>query len=62
MIQRLKESEERWASGEVESFKFNKVISTMSEFYNKNKDKKISIGDARKFEQMITCFAPGFKK
>jgi len=48
--------------GYVMSFKFNKVISTMSEFYNKNKGKKINKETAYKFEQMITCFAPGFKK
>lgn len=53
---------EKDIDGYVESFKFNKVISTMSEFYNKNKGKKINAGDAQKFEQMITCFAPGFKK
>jgi len=46
----------------VESFKFNKVISTMSEFYNKNKGEKINKETADRFEQMIACFAPNFKK
>jgi leucyl-tRNA synthetase len=49
-------------NGYVEAFKFNKVISTMSEFYNKNKGKTINKDVADRFEQMITCFAPGFKK
>ena len=53
---------EKDIDGYVEAFKFNKVISTMSEFYNKNKDKKINKEAAERFEQMITCFAPGFKK
>jgi len=48
--------------GFVMSFKFNKVISTMSEFYNKNKGKNINKETAKRFEQMIICFAPGFKK
>jgi len=36
-------------------------LKGLEEFYNKNKDNKINKGDAEKFEQMITCFAPGFK-
>lgn len=46
----------------VESFKFNKVISTVMEFYNSNKGKKISKGTASEFEKLITCFAPNFDK
>ena len=47
--------------GYVESFKFNKVISTLMEFYNKNKDKKINIKDAELLSKIIESFAPNFK-
>lgn len=53
---------EKKVDGFVEAFKFNKVISTMSEFYNKNKGKRINKEEAKRFEQMITCFAPNFNK
>lgn len=51
---------EKMVDGYVESFKFNKVISTMSEFYNKNKGKTISRSTADRFGEIIKCFAPMF--
>lgn len=47
-------------NGYVETFKFNKVISTIMEFYNKNKNKKIKISDAERLRDIIKCFAPNF--
>lgn len=44
----------------VESFKFNKVVSSFMEFYNKNKNKKMSIESSKKFRDVIKCFVPGF--
>ncbi len=52
---------EKKIDGFVESFKFNKVISTMSEFYNKNKNLQLRRSTAARLEEMITCFAPNFK-
>jgi len=48
--------------GYVESFKFNKVVSTWMEFYNKNKDKKINVETAEELKKIFRIFAPGFKK
>ena len=47
--------------GYVESFKFNKVISTMMEFYNKNKDKIIDIETANEIRKIFQVFAPSNK-
>lgn len=46
--------------GYVESFKFNKVISTFMEFYNKNKNIKIDSQTADKITEMMRCFSPNF--
>ncbi len=46
----------------VESFKFNKVVSSLMEFYNKNKNKKLHPDTAKQLEKMLVCFAPGFNK
>jgi len=48
--------------GYVESFKFNKVVSTLMEFYNKNKDKVINFETAEELKKIFCIFAPGFKK
>lgn len=48
--------------GYVESFKFNKVVSTFMEFYNKNKDKVMDFETAEELKKMFCIFAPGFKK
>jgi leucyl-tRNA synthetase len=45
----------------VERFKFNKVVSGLMEFYNKNKGKVISISCAKDIEKVLKVFAPGFK-
>jgi leucyl-tRNA synthetase len=47
--------------GYVESFKFNKVISTMMEFYNQNKNKVIDQETAMELKKIFSVFAPGFK-
>lgn len=46
--------------GYVESFKFNKVVSSFMEFYNKNKDRKIDHETANKLKFIFKSFAPGF--
>lgn len=46
--------------GYVESFKFNKVVSSFMEFYNKNKDKTIDLDTAKNLQTIFKCFAPGF--
>lgn len=48
--------------GYVESFKFNKVVSTLMEFYNKNKDKVINFETAEELKKIFCIFAPGLKK
>ena len=42
------------------SFKFNKIVSTLMEFYNKNKSKSISISDKKTITNIINCFCPSF--
>lgn len=48
--------------GYVETFKFNKVISTLMEFYNKNKDVVMDKETAKELIEMFNVFAPGFNK
>lgn len=45
-------------NGYVESFKFNKVVSTMMEFYNKNKNTIMDIETAKSIKEILNCFAP----
>ena len=52
---------EKKINGFVESFKFNKVVSTLMEYYNTNKDKSINTKSAMQWEKLIQPFAPGFK-
>lgn len=47
--------------GYVESFKFNKVVSSFMEFYNKHKNTKIHTEVANELTKMIQVFAPNFK-
>jgi leucyl-tRNA synthetase len=42
----------------VTDFKFNKVVSTMMEFYNDHKNKNISIENITEFKKVLGCFAP----
>ncbi len=42
----------------VESFKFNKVVSSFMEFYNSNKNKIPNTTTADYLKRMIRCFAP----
>lgn len=44
----------------VESFKFNKVISTFMEFMNKNKHKKLNYNSRENILKMLKVFSPGF--
>ncbi len=46
--------------GYVESFKFNKVVSTLMEFYNDNKDKQLTRSTAAALTEIVRCFAPNF--
>jgi leucyl-tRNA synthetase len=46
--------------GYVESFKFNKVISSWMEFYNQNKNKVIDRDSAAELVDVFRNFAPGF--
>lgn len=52
---------ENTIDGYVESFKFNKVVSTLMEFYNSNKNDVIDIESAGKIRAILQVFAPGFK-
>lgn len=47
--------------GYVESFKFNKVVSSFMEFYNKHKNTRINTEVASELTKMIQVFAPNFK-
>jgi leucyl-tRNA synthetase len=47
--------------GFMTNFKFNKVISSFMEFYNKNKKKTISKKTAEKIIEMYKCIAPDFQ-
>jgi len=46
--------------GYVESFKFNKVVSSFMEFYNNNKNKVIDKETAGELIKIFHTFAPGF--
>lgn len=45
----------------VERFKFNKVVSTLMEFYNKNKSSKLSAEEAERIIRIMEVFAPSFR-
>jgi leucyl-tRNA synthetase len=49
---------EKQIDGYVESFKFNKVVSSFMEFYNGNKGKKFTPEINRTLRSMLSCFAP----
>jgi leucyl-tRNA synthetase len=44
----------------VEHFKFNKVVSSFMEFYNKHKDKQLDQCTAERLKTLLCVFAPGF--
>jgi len=44
-----------------ESFKFNKVVSTFMEFYNKNKNKQISQFQKEQIIKLLEIFMPGIR-
>jgi leucyl-tRNA synthetase len=46
--------------GYTESFKFNKVVSSFMEFYNKNKNTVIDKETASELRKIFSVFAPGF--
>lgn len=48
-------------NGYVLSFKFNKVVSTFMEFYNKNKNKTLNKSTAKDLIEILRVFAPSFK-
>lgn len=52
---------EKKLDGFVLSFKFNKVVSTMMEFYNNNKNTIPNEKEAAHIAEILSTFAPGFK-
>jgi leucyl-tRNA synthetase len=56
---KLQELEKR-IIGYVESFKFNKVVSSYMEFYNNNKNYRMTAEGWVKFMTLFKCFAPSF--
>lgn len=44
--------------GYTRAFKFNKVVSTLMEFYNKNKGKRMNSRSKQQFVEIVSCFAP----
>lgn len=55
-LTKLKET----VGGYVNSFKFNKVVSSFMEFYNANKDRIISERTRDEVMKLFSVFAPGF--
>lgn len=55
----LSELEKKWSSY-IENFKFNKAISTLMEFYNEHKSKKLDFKTAIKIHNFVKVLAPGF--
>lgn len=51
---------EKELDSNVERFKFNKIISGFSEFYNKNKNHVLDDQTASRIETLLKVFAPGF--
>ena len=51
---------EELLDGYTKSFKFNKVVSSFMEFYNKNKGKRLSPDTQDRLVAMLRCFAPSF--
>lgn len=49
---------EKTIDGYVEAFKFNKVVSSFMEFYNKHKNKSLNKETRIKLRGMLECFAP----
>jgi leucyl-tRNA synthetase len=47
---------------EIERLKFNRVVSTLMEFYNKNKSRRLSASTVKGLERLLTVFAPSFDK
>jgi leucyl-tRNA synthetase len=45
----------------VAAFKFNKVVSSFMEFYNRNKAKRIAAKDASEIAGLLDVFAPGWR-
>jgi hypothetical protein len=44
----------------METFKFNKVVSTLMKFHKDNKKTTISKKSAQEITEIMRCFAPGF--
>jgi leucyl-tRNA synthetase len=51
---------EKTVDGYVMNFKFNKVVSSFMELYNKNKHLKLSYECSQKLTEILRVFAPGF--
>ena len=45
---------------DVRAFKFNKVVSGFMEFYNRHKHLRPDEDTARRIEEVVRVFAPGF--
>ncbi len=56
------DSLEKIVDGYVRDMKFNKVISTLMTFYNKNKGKSINVNDKKIVVDILKCFAPSFER
>jgi leucyl-tRNA synthetase len=52
---------EKLIDGYVVSFKFNKVVSSFMEFYNRNKAKKMRPVDAERIAGLLDVFAPEWR-
>jgi leucyl-tRNA synthetase len=50
---------ENQIDGYVKSFKFNKVVSSFMEFYNKHNGRELNEETRMKLRRMLECFAPG---
>jgi hypothetical protein len=46
---------------DVRAFKFNKVVSGFMEFYNRHKTLRPDGDTARRIEEILRVFAPGFR-
>lgn len=49
---------EKTIDGFVTAFKFNKVVSSFMEFYNRNKGKVLDAETSKNLRSLISCFAP----
>lgn len=46
--------------GLVRAFKFNRIVSSFMEFYNKNKNKVLTKDSSNSLSELLRVFVPGF--